>query len=121
MSSKRGRRTRDDAPDGSAARQGRGGMSEPGDVPAERPASLDRLDALLGTWELEASFDAGFFGPDSPAFTERGGTTTFEWLEGRFFLLQRFTVFSPGAPSGIAIIGVADDSGEFEQHYYDSR
>src|SRR6266576_3160135 len=97
-------------------------MSVPGDVPAERPQSLDRLEALLGTWEMEASFEAGFFGPDSPAVTERGGRTTFEWLEGRFFLLQRFTVENPMAPSGIAVIGVAaDDPDVFEQHYYDSR
>jgi hypothetical protein len=98
-------------------------VSEPDDVPAERPASLDRLDALLGSWEMEVFFEAGFFGSGSPAVSDRGGRTTFEWLEGRFFLLQRFTVAEhPAAPSGIAIIGLAGDDPEiFEQHYYDSR
>jgi hypothetical protein len=97
-------------------------VTEPGDVPDERPASLDRLEALIGTWEVEATFDAGFFGPGSPPITERGGRTTFEWLEGRFFLLQRFTVEHPAAPSGIAIIGAAGDDPEtFQQHYFDSR
>jgi hypothetical protein len=98
-------------------------MAQPGDVPDERPASLDRLDAVVGSWEMEVFFEAGFFGPESPAVSDRGGRTTFEWLEGRFFLLQRFTVAEhPAAPSGIAIIGVADDDPEtFEQHYYDSR
>jgi hypothetical protein len=96
--------------------------SEPGDVPTERPASLDRLDALLGSWEMEVFFEAGFFGPGSPAVADRGGSTTFEWLEGKFFLLQRFTVAEhPSAPSGIAIIGLGDDPEILEQHYYDSR
>jgi len=59
---------------------------DPGDVPAERPTSLDRLDVLIGQSELEATYEAGYFGPGSPAITGRGGRTTFEWLEGRFFL-----------------------------------
>jgi len=93
----------------------------PGDIPAERPASLERLDALIGRWEMEASFEAGYFGPGSPAITGRGGYTTFEWLEGRVFLTQRFVNEHPAAPSGIAIIGAGTDPTTFEQHYYDSR
>ncbi len=31
----------------------------PGDIPAGRPASLGRLDALIGQWEMEATFEAG--------------------------------------------------------------
>jgi hypothetical protein len=92
----------------------------PGDVPAVRPASLDRLDALVGQWQMEASFQAGYFGPDSPPVTDRGGTTTFEWLDGKFFLIQRFVVEHPAAPSGIAIIGLSTPE-VFAQHYYDSR
>src|SRR2546426_7296926 len=94
---------------------------EPGDIPVERPAALSRLDALVGTWEMEASFEAGFFGPGSPAFTARSGRTTFHWLEGQFFLIQRATVEDPSAPSGIMIIGVGETPEIFEQHYYDSR
>ncbi|HEY2640264.1 MAG TPA: hypothetical protein VGI66_10335, partial [Streptosporangiaceae bacterium] len=41
----------------------------PGDIPAERPASLERLDALIGRWEMEASFEAGYFGPGTPPIT----------------------------------------------------
>lgn len=102
-------------------RQDLGAPDSPGDVPAERPASLDRLDVLIGRWEMEASFGAGYFGPGTPAFTGRGGLTTFEWLEGRFFLTQRFVNEHPAAPSGISIIGPAAASENFEQHYYDSR
>jgi hypothetical protein len=93
----------------------------PGDVPAERPARLDRLDVLIGRWEMEATFAAGYFGPDSPAMTARGARTTFEWIEGRFFLTQRFVTEQPSAPSGIAIIGAGPGPDAFTQHYYDSR
>ena len=98
-----------------------GRTDSPGDVPAERPGSLDRLDVLAGRWELEASFDAGYFGPGTPPFTSRGARTTFEWLEGRFFLTQRFVADHPAAPSGIAVIGAAAGRDTFEQHYFDSR
>jgi hypothetical protein len=93
----------------------------PDDIPAERPAWLDRLDVLTGQWEMAASFEAGYFGPGTPPFTGHGGRTTFEWLEGRFFLTQRFVNEHPAAPSGIAIIGAGADPETFEQHYYDSR
>ena len=93
----------------------------PGDVPGGRPAALNGLDVLTGRWEMEASFAAGAFGPGSPATTERGGLTTFEWLEGRYFVIQRFEVENPAAPSGIAIIGPGGVPGTLEQHYYDSR
>jgi hypothetical protein len=76
---------------------------------------------LIGRWEMEASFEGGYFGPGTPPITGRGGQTTFDWLEGRFFLTQRFVSEHPAAPSGIAIIGVGADPQSFEQHYYDSR
>ena len=94
---------------------------DPGDLPGQRPPALDRLDALIGTWEMEARFEAGYFGQGSPAITGRGGRTTFDWLEGRFFLTQRFVNEHPAAPSGIAIIGRGEEPGTFSQHYYDSR
>jgi hypothetical protein len=93
----------------------------PGDVPAQRPGSLDRLDILIGQWEMEATFGAGYFAPGSPAVVSRGARTTFAWLEGRFFLTQRFVTEHPAAPSGIAIIGAGPEPGTFTQHYYDSR
>lgn len=94
---------------------------EPGDIPTERPAALSRLDVLVGEWDVEASFEAGFFGPGSPAVTARGGRTTFNWLDGEFFLIQRTRAGDPAAPSGIMVIGTGDDPDTFQQHYYDSR
>jgi hypothetical protein len=45
-------------------RSGRGddqqvAADSPADVPGERPASLDRLDVLVGQWAVEATFGAG--------------------------------------------------------------
>jgi hypothetical protein len=92
----------------------------PGDVPGDRPASLDRLNVLVGQWEVAAGFKAEFFGPGSPEITGRG-RTTFQWLDGRFFLTQRFVNEHPAVPNGIAIIGLSEDRNTFAQHYYDSR
>jgi hypothetical protein len=92
----------------------------PRDVPGERPASLDRLNVLVGQWQVEATFKAGFFGPGSPAQTSRG-RTTFQWLDGRYFLTQRFVNEHPAFPSGIAIIGPGGERDMLAQHYYDSR
>lgn len=93
--------------------QSTGTHPSPGDVPAGRPASLGRLDALIGQWDMEAMFEAGFFGPGSPAITAGGGRTAFEWLEGRYFLTQRFSNEDPAAPSGIAIIGAGAEPETF--------
>ncbi|HEY6276813.1 MAG TPA: hypothetical protein VIX86_10825 [Streptosporangiaceae bacterium] len=98
---------------------GHGGS--PADVPAGRPAGLGQLDVLVGRWEMEASFGAGYWGPGTPPMTSRGGETTFEWLAGHCFLIQRFATDHPAAPSGIAIIGAGDEPGTSVQHYFDSR
>ena len=91
----------------------RGASPVPGDVPAGRPAGLGRLEVLVGAWETEALF------PFDPPATVLG-RATFEWLEGEFFLIQRWTIEHPDAPDGIAVIGAA--SGEtFSQRYFDSR
>jgi hypothetical protein len=93
-----------------------------------RDPALERLDALVGEWSTEARPPGG---PPWPG----GGRATFEWLEGRRFLIERMTVDLPEAPDGIAIIGLKDapadadavsdepgDAGEaYRQHYFDSR
>lgn len=107
-------------PQGRAARTGSPGQA-PADIPAARPASLDRLDVLVGRWQMEASFGPGYAGPGTSAVTSRAGLTTFEWLPGKFFLTQRFVADDPAAPSGIAIIGAGEKPETWSQHYYDSR
>lgn len=82
----------------------------PASPPASRDPALDRLDALVGEWRVE------ILHPDYPA-EER---TSFEWMPGRMFLVQRWSVDDP-FPDGIAVIGMAESSSGFCQHYFDER
>jgi hypothetical protein len=77
---------------------------------AARSIALERLDAFVGEWNMEASF------PDTPL-----GRTVFEWLPGGRFLLQRWEVPHPDAPDGIAVIRFDPASDTYSQHYFDSR
>ena len=81
---------------------------------AGRDAALDRLDALIGEWTMEAT------PPDGPHWPGEA-RARFEWLEGRTFVIERWTVDLPEAPDGIAIIGAGDEPDSFRQHYFDSR
>jgi hypothetical protein len=76
----------------------------------EPAASLDTLDVFLGEWDMVASFET------SPADRPRA-RTTFDWLSGRRFLIQRWEVDHPDAPDGIVIIGFDDDNATLLQHY----
>jgi hypothetical protein len=79
-----------------------------------RNPALERLDGLVGQWTIEAAPPGG---PPWPG----EGRVTIEWLEGRTFLIERWTVDLPEAPDGIAIIGAGDEPETFRQHYFDSR
>ncbi|MEP7024415.1 MAG: hypothetical protein ABJB47_11580 [Actinomycetota bacterium] len=96
-------------------------LEVPADIPDGRPAAIARLEVLVGQWEVTATFEAGFFGPGSAEVQDSSGRTTFEWLDGEFFLIQRFRTGNPAAPDGLAVIGTADGPGTLRQHYYDSR
>jgi hypothetical protein len=71
--------------------------------------SLERLDVLVGEWETNV-----------PG-VEAEGRTTFEWLEGGGFLIERSTVDRPEFPNGICVIGATGTDGGLQQHYFDSR
>jgi hypothetical protein len=73
---------------------------------------MDALEVLVGRWQVSSSLSEDE-GPQAE--------TTFEWLEGRRFLIQRWQVDHPEAPDGIAVIGPAADAGTYVQHYFDSR
>ncbi len=81
--------------------------------PNRNPA-LDRLDVLVAKWSMEATPPGG---PPWPGEAR----VTFEWLEDRTFLIERWTVDLPEAPDGIAIIGAGNETEAFRQHYFDSR
>lgn len=74
--------------------------------------ALERLDVLVGEWEVEADLP----GPPAPAVR-----SVFEWtLDGRF-LVQRTEIPIPGAPDSMAIVAVDPETGAYTQHYFDSR
>lgn len=91
--------------------------------PSRNPA-LDRLDALVGEWTMAARPPGGDPWPGE-------ARVSFEWLEGRSWLIQRWSIEMPEFPDGIAIIGLADapasadapapSEGALRQHYFDSR
>jgi hypothetical protein len=89
----------------------------------DRNEALERLNALVGEWTLEAG------PPEGPPWPG-DARVSFEWLEGQTWLIEHWNVDLPEAPDGIAVIGLkdapadakADVSGEaFLQHYFDSR
>jgi hypothetical protein len=67
------------------------------------------LEVLIGDWETDA--------PDM----EAEGRTSFEWLEGGGFLVERSVVSRPEFPNSISIIGPTGPEGALQQHYFDSR
>jgi hypothetical protein len=71
---------------------------------------LDGWKRLVGRWVTEATH------PLLPGTVVRG-QTTFEWLEGHRFLIQRSHYDHPEIPDAIAITGVTD--GQLSMHYFD--
>ena len=76
--------------------------------------SLEPLTILIGTWNTVGTH------PLVPGTTFHG-RTTFEWLEGGAFLIIRSEIDEPEIPSGIAIIGSDDSTGEWSMLYFDER
>ena len=75
----------------------------------DRPPALGLLDVLVGEWTQQVS------GHGDPT-----GTITFEWSLGDRYLLQRSTL-PPPFPESLALIEYDASTGEFRQHYFDSR
>ena len=69
---------------------------------------MPALEGLIGTWRTIADFPHADMG-------EAEGRTTFEWLLGGAFVLQRASAPHPAAPDGHCILT------EDTQHYFDSR
>jgi hypothetical protein len=78
----------------------------------ERHPDLDGFDALIGDWTIEATHRA------FPSVVVHG-ESTFEWLEGGHFLIQRSRNEHPDFPDALAMFGAFD--GVLLMHYYDSR
>jgi hypothetical protein len=72
--------------------------------------ALQRLDALVGEWEME-----------SPQYPGGRGRATFEWLEGGAFLVQHTEVDHGEVPNATVIIGRDESTERYCMLYYDSR
>jgi hypothetical protein len=72
---------------------------------------MERLEAFIGEWAMEAFF------PAAPAGVV--GRAVFEWTLGRQFVIERSEV--PDAPDSIAIVGFDPGREAYCQHYFDSR
>jgi hypothetical protein len=86
---------------------------------ATRHAALERLNAFLGEWRLEASFP-----PTAPAALAASavvGRAVFAWILDGQFLALRVEIPHPDAPDSWANIGVAADGQAYTQHYFDAR
>jgi hypothetical protein len=77
-------------------------------------AALTRMNALVGEWNIEGSH------VHFPT-TKIRGKTTFEWLDGGFFLVQRSQADHPDVPNSISVIGCDDEADHCTMHYFDSR
>jgi hypothetical protein len=75
----------------------------------ERDPALARLDAFVGEWKVEASFEG------APP-----GHSVFEWALHGQFLVQRSEAPDP-APDGLMVVAHEAGTDSYTQHYYDSR
>jgi hypothetical protein len=87
---------------------------EPGREAAIHNPKLAALARLVGTWSTSGRH------PLLPG-TSLHGRASFAWLEGGAFLIMRAEIDEPGIPSGIAIFGSDDATGECFMLYFDER
>ena len=76
--------------------------------------ALHPLSILVGTWHTVGTH------PLVPGTTFHG-RTTFDWLEGGAFLIMRSEIDEPEIPSGIAVFGTDDTTGQCCMLYFDER
>jgi hypothetical protein len=75
-------------------------------------SALQGWDRLIGSWQTEGAH------PMLPGEAIRG-TSTFEWLDGRRFVIWRSHYDHPEIPDAITIIGVPE--ARLSMHYFDER
>lgn len=76
--------------------------------------ALRKLEPLVGSWAMEASWPNGEAWPG-------GGTVTFEWHDSGQLLVERGTVELPEAPANVSVIGCDAANGTYVQVYTDER
>jgi hypothetical protein len=79
----------------------------------ERDPGLEAFEPLIGSWTTEASH---------PTVDDVvAGRTTFEWLEGRRFLIQRSRNEHELFPDSISVLGAPETGDGLVLEYFDSR
>jgi hypothetical protein len=76
--------------------------------------ALKPLGVFVGKWNTVGAH------PLIPGVTLHGHTS-FEWIEGGAFLIMHSEIQEPGIPSGAAIFGSDDSTGEYFMLYFDER
>ena len=81
---------------------------------AELDPALKALDIVVGPWDLK--------GRDVTTKEEIGGQSTFEWMEGGFFLVHRFNIDYAGRKfTGIEYIVYDEKSGHLKTHVFSTQ
>ena len=81
---------------------------------AKPNAALSPLSVLVGTWNTTGTH------PLVPGKTFHG-RTSFAWIEGGAFLMMHSEIDEAEIPSGIAVFGTDDTTGESSMLYFDER
>lgn len=77
-------------------------------------ARLEPFEALIGEWTMELTH------PTLENTVVRG-RTTYEWLEGGRFLIQRAVNEHPDFPDSLCVIGLMEGENDLSMQYFDSR
>ena len=81
---------------------------------AKSNPALEPLSVLVGTWKTIGTH------PLVPGTTFHG-RTSFAWMAGGAFLIMHSEIDEPEIPSGIAVFGTDDTTGECSMLYFDER
>ncbi|MDO6432667.1 hypothetical protein Q4E93_18825 [Flavitalea sp. BT771] len=76
--------------------------------------ALKPFERLIGEWETIGTH------PYFPGTTFHGHTS-FKWIEGGAFVIMHSEIEEEGIPSGIAIFGSDEATGEYFMLYFDER
>jgi hypothetical protein len=75
---------------------------------------LEPFEALIGVWTMEITHPMA-------EGTVVQGRTSYEWLEGGQFLIQRAVNDHPDFPDSLCVIGVMEGDDDLSMQYFDSR
>ena len=76
--------------------------------------ALKPFEKIIGEWKTIGTH------PYFPGTTFHGHTS-FKWMEGGAFLIMHSEIDEEGIPSGIAVFGSDDATGEYFMLYFDER